>query len=254
MRQLQSILIAALVLPTLLVLGAGPALADGLMSMSDPAVGTTGPQSAEGPLTLTCPACSPALSITGVASGESAIAVPSGTLLCFDGTGCTKTLSFTGGQFLFSSAVATTSSASIAGGLYNGSSSNGGSLAFSDATRWLSTANALLESSSDEGTPAVTPRTAFVTQAIKALTLVGSKMQSWLNGAVEVASIGYDGAATFAGRVSGAGVQAVSGAEPACDATARGLIWTVAGGAGVADTVRVCAKDAADAFAWRTIY
>jgi len=94
---------------------------------------------------------------------------------------------------------------------------------------------------------------------LNTLTTAGSKVAAFCADnpttcASEVASIGYDGAATFAGRVSGAGVQAVAGTEPTCDESARGLIWTVAGGAGVADTVKVCAKDAGDAFAWRTIY
>ena len=38
--------------------------------------------------------------------------------------------------------------------------------------------------------------------------------------------------------------------RPACDATRRGWIWEVKGGAGVADTFAVCTKDAADVYAW----
>lgn len=45
----------------------------------------------------------------------------------------------------------------------------------------------------------------------------------------------------------------VSAARPTCDATTRFMIFTVAGGAGVADTVEICTKDAADAYAWRTL-
>lgn len=45
-----------------------------------------------------------------------------------------------------------------------------------------------------------------------------------------------------------------SGSKPTCDASARGTIWLEEGGAGVKDTVDVCAKDAGDAYAWRTIY
>jgi len=44
------------------------------------------------------------------------------------------------------------------------------------------------------------------------------------------------------------------GARPACDATTRGTFWIDEGGAGVKDTVDVCAKDAVDAYAWRNIY
>jgi hypothetical protein len=43
-------------------------------------------------------------------------------------------------------------------------------------------------------------------------------------------------------------------AQPACSSSTRFTLWTVAGGAGVKDSVQVCAKDAADAYAWRTIY
>jgi len=33
-----------------------------------------------------------------------------------------------------------------------------------------------------------------------------------------------------------------------------GRLWYIAGTAGVKDTLSVCAKDAGDAFAWRTLY
>lgn len=49
-------------------------------------------------------------------------------------------------------------------------------------------------------------------------------------------------------------VKLTGGTRPTCDASARFTFWTVAGGAGVKDTVEVCAKDAGDAYAWRTIY
>jgi len=45
-----------------------------------------------------------------------------------------------------------------------------------------------------------------------------------------------------------------TGAKPTCSASERGTFWYVAGGAGVKDTVEVCAKDASNAYAWRTIY
>ena len=43
-------------------------------------------------------------------------------------------------------------------------------------------------------------------------------------------------------------------AQPTCDSTARGTFWAVQGAAGVKDSVQVCAKDAGDAYAWRTVY
>jgi hypothetical protein len=46
----------------------------------------------------------------------------------------------------------------------------------------------------------------------------------------------------------------VGAAEPACSVTTRGTLALGAGGVGVKDTVRICAKDAGDAYAYRTIY
>lgn len=42
--------------------------------------------------------------------------------------------------------------------------------------------------------------------------------------------------------------------RPGCDATVRGRFWFVAGSVGIADSLTACAKDASDAYAWRTIY
>lgn len=44
------------------------------------------------------------------------------------------------------------------------------------------------------------------------------------------------------------------GAKPTCAVGERGSFWIDEGGAGVKDTVEVCAKDAGDAYAWRTLY
>lgn len=50
-------------------------------------------------------------------------------------------------------------------------------------------------------------------------------------------------------------VNAASAAtQPACNASQRGRFWQTLGAAGVKDTVTVCAKDAGDAYAWRSIY
>ena len=43
-------------------------------------------------------------------------------------------------------------------------------------------------------------------------------------------------------------------AKPTCDASARGTFWVVQGGAGVADTVETCIKNAADSYVWQTLY
>ena len=51
-----------------------------------------------------------------------------------------------------------------------------------------------------------------------------------------------------------AGLQIGTGTKPACDSGRRGMFWYVAGGAGVLDTFEVCRKDAADAYAWVSIF
>ncbi len=43
------------------------------------------------------------------------------------------------------------------------------------------------------------------------------------------------------------------GEKPTCSISYRGAIWTDFGGAGVADTVEVCTKDASNNYAWRTL-
>lgn len=43
-------------------------------------------------------------------------------------------------------------------------------------------------------------------------------------------------------------------AAPTCDATTRGMTYFTQGAAGVKDKFEVCAKDAGDAYAWRTLY
>ena len=65
---------------------------------------------------------------------------------------------------------------------------------------------------------------------------------------------GTDGIMTITSAASGGGIQLTSGTKPTCDSTKRFLFWTVAGGSGVKDIVEVCAKDAANSYAWRTIY
>ena len=45
-----------------------------------------------------------------------------------------------------------------------------------------------------------------------------------------------------------------SATKPSCDATSRGLAWFTKGGTGAKDSFELCAKDAADSYAWRTLY
>jgi hypothetical protein len=50
------------------------------------------------------------------------------------------------------------------------------------------------------------------------------------------------------------GVMFGAGTEPACNASTRGRVVMVQGGAGVADTLRVCLKNAVDSYAWTALY
>lgn len=45
-----------------------------------------------------------------------------------------------------------------------------------------------------------------------------------------------------------------TGSQPACNSAARGTFWHNNGANGVKDSVSVCAKDAADNYAWRNLY
>lgn len=65
--------------------------------------------------------------------------------------------------------------------------------------------------------------------------------------------IGSDGNTSVYGGVqftknSGSPVQ------QACSATTRGTLWYTQGAAGVKDTVQICTKDAADSYAWRSLW
>jgi hypothetical protein len=64
------------------------------------------------------------------------------------------------------------------------------------------------------------------------------------------------GAVKFTNGSTGGGTFKIGdpGTKPSCDSAHRGMFWIEEGGAGVADTVEVCSKDAADAYAWRAIY
>lgn len=44
------------------------------------------------------------------------------------------------------------------------------------------------------------------------------------------------------------------GTKPACNSAHRGTLFPTFGGTGVKDSLELCAKDAADAYAWRVIY
>jgi hypothetical protein len=63
----------------------------------------------------------------------------------------------------------------------------------------------------------------------------------------------------YAGNMELAGqlrlnVNTTPAAQPACDATKRGYLWFTQSATGVKDALQVCAKDASNAYAWRTLY
>jgi hypothetical protein len=66
-------------------------------------------------------------------------------------------------------------------------------------------------------------------------------------------TIWFDGS-NFRLNVSPAVSSGVAAAQPPCNAATRGRFWTTFGTAGVKDQVAACAKDAADAYAWRVLY
>lgn len=55
---------------------------------------------------------------------------------------------------------------------------------------------------------------------------------------------------TALAKVKAGSIQLTTGVKPTCDAAARGTTWYVAGGAGVADTIEICGKAAADTYSW----
>jgi len=63
-----------------------------------------------------------------------------------------------------------------------------------------------------------------------------------------------NGVNLFRIRPSGSPIILTTGTQDGCTSATRFQLWTVPGAGGVKDTVQVCAKDAADLYAWRTIY
>jgi hypothetical protein len=81
----------------------------------------------------------------------------------------------------------------------------------------------------------------------------GTKDLSLSRSAAGVLQVG-DGGANSNGTILAKIHTWSSGTEGTCSSTLRGQVVMVQGGAGVADTFRVCRKDAADAYAWTALY
>lgn len=161
----------------------------------------SGAITADGPLTLTCTACSPALAITGVASGENAVVIPGGAFVCLnpactaslrDSATAALTFTATGGVFF-------NNTTSLGSAVYNITANNGGSLAFNDPTRWLSTTTALLESSTaaTSGTD-----TAFTLKPLNALDAADKVLDVQTNDGTSQFNVTANGTGTFNGTVN----------------------------------------------------
>jgi hypothetical protein len=108
------------------------------------------------------------------------------------------------------------------------------------------------------GTPAIDSddRAFLTTRGVSA----GSGIS--INDSGGVASIGIDtatvpqlgaGSNDFTGAISALELRLLSGSEGTCSSSTRGRIVMVFGGSGAADIIRICSKDAANAYAWRTL-
>lgn len=70
----------------------------------------------------------------------------------------------------------------------------------------------------------------------------------------ELVALWYDGTQFRMQQPSTSAVRVATSSPPACDADQRGRIWHQAGGAGTADSIQICVKNAADAYVWHAIY
>jgi hypothetical protein len=95
-----------------------------------------------------------------------------------------------------------------------------------------------------------------ITGAVSGGAQVSVTGQTSGGGGVLVMTQASDGAgnvSSFSVSPSGLAVT-TGGTKPTCSVTFRSYLWIVTGGAGVADTFEVCAKDAGDAYAWRALW
>jgi hypothetical protein len=84
-------------------------------------------------------------------------------------------------------------------------------------------------------------------------TWYGTIDASFSRSAANTLQVG-DGGANANGTLLLTAVQWQTGTRPTCNSGNRFKVWAVAGGAGVLDTFEVCRKDAADAYAWVSLF
>lgn len=89
----------------------------------------------------------------------------------------------------------------------------------------------------------------FMTTAVSTTTVV-ERMRVNSNGNVGIGT----GTPTQKLEVNGGIKLNTTTGKPVCAVAVRGTMWFTQGIAGVADTLEVCAKDAANVYAWRQLY
>lgn len=62
------------------------------------------------------------------------------------------------------------------------------------------------------------------------------------------------GAPTQKVEVNGGVRLNTASAKPTCDANARGTVWATMGGAGVADKLEMCIRNASDNYVWQPLF
>ena len=183
----------------------------------------------------------------------------------FTGSSLTRLASLTtGGTFSLYNETPTTGSTSLV--VRAGAGQGGNNL-----TTWQDSAGAAVGSISASGVQQLTSGTivgsnfvyysAGQIQGYSALSMVwsgtgvytGTKDLSLSRASANVLQVG-DGSANSNGTILARIHTWANGTEGTCDATLRGQVVMVQGGAGVADTFRVCRKDAANAYAWTALY
>jgi len=93
------------------------------------------------------------------------------------------------------------------------------------------------------------------TLGAKAIKLADGSIDPSLSDLVagQLYALWYDGT-NFRLMTSAPGDSASGAAQPTCATQVQGRIWFASGGAGVKDSVSVCAKDDGDTYSWRIIY
>lgn len=159
--------------------------------------------------------------VASAASGNPGLTIESGARLCFDGSTCAQRMSFDGTYLQLTSDFAITQSS---GTLIVALSNTGGgasSMYFLGGGSYFGYDNSFnIGTASFVGGP-ITSRTEWDANGVMSIN-AGLKL-------------------------------ADPGARPTCDSSTRGRIHYEAGGAGVADTVEMCGKSAADAYDWQAL-